>query len=118
VRRVGESERWVRRGAWKGWSCDQFLGQDIHGSTLGIIGMGRIGQAVARRAMAHLAADNLIAALGYGPHAGSPPNTVNPQVRRFAALRISMESALARHCACTFPMPRCPHPIRSNSRWP
>ena len=49
ARRVGESERWLRAGQWKKWSFDTFLGVDIHGSTLGILGMGRIGQAIARR---------------------------------------------------------------------
>jgi lactate dehydrogenase-like 2-hydroxyacid dehydrogenase len=50
ARRVSESDRWVRSGAWKGWSYNMFLGGDVHGSTLGIIGMGRIGSAIARRA--------------------------------------------------------------------
>lgn len=50
ARRMGESERHVRAGEWDGWAIEQFLGQDIHGATLGIVGMGRIGQAIARRA--------------------------------------------------------------------
>jgi glyoxylate/hydroxypyruvate/2-ketogluconate reductase len=50
ARRIGESERWVRGGEWRAWSYDMYLGRDIYGSALGIIGMGRIGQAVARRA--------------------------------------------------------------------
>ena len=50
ARRVTESERWLRAGLWKQWSLDQFLGADLHHSTLGIVGMGRIGQAIARRA--------------------------------------------------------------------
>ena len=50
ARRVTECERWVRAGSWQRWSHDLFLGQDVHGKTLGVIGMGRIGQAVARRA--------------------------------------------------------------------
>jgi lactate dehydrogenase-like 2-hydroxyacid dehydrogenase len=50
ARRVCESEQWLRAGRWKGWAWDQFLGQDLHGATLGIVGMGRIGSAVARRA--------------------------------------------------------------------
>lgn len=50
ARRVCESERWLRDGRWNRWGWDQFLGQDIHGATLGIVGMGRIGSAVARRA--------------------------------------------------------------------
>jgi glyoxylate/hydroxypyruvate/2-ketogluconate reductase len=50
ARRVCESERWLREGHWKRWTFDQFLAPDIHHSCLGIVGMGRIGQAVARRA--------------------------------------------------------------------
>ena len=51
ARRVTESEHWLRDGHWKQWSYDAFLGADVHGATLGIIGMGRIGQAIARRSM-------------------------------------------------------------------
>ena len=50
ARRMSESERWLREGKWDRWSYDMLTGVDIYGSTLGIIGMGRIGQAVARRA--------------------------------------------------------------------
>ena len=50
ARRVTESERWLRDGQWDRWAWDQFLGADVHGATLGIVGMGRIGSAVARRA--------------------------------------------------------------------
>ena len=49
ARRVGESERFLRRGDWTRWSVEMFAGTDVHGATLGILGMGRIGQAVARR---------------------------------------------------------------------
>ena len=50
ARRVGESERYLRAGQWRGWKLKQFLGTDVHHATLGILGMGRIGQKVARRA--------------------------------------------------------------------
>jgi gluconate 2-dehydrogenase len=50
ARRVGEGERCVRAGQWHGWSYRRLLGAEVHGRTLGILGMGRIGQAVARRA--------------------------------------------------------------------
>jgi len=50
ARRVSESERWLRDGQWKRWAFEQFLGTDLFRSTLGIVGMGRIGSAVARRA--------------------------------------------------------------------
>jgi glyoxylate reductase len=50
ARRVVEADKAVRAGKWKTWGPMVLLGQDIHGATLGILGMGRIGQAVARRA--------------------------------------------------------------------
>jgi len=49
ARRMGEGERLLRDGGWKSWSWDFLAGQDVHGTTLGILGMGRIGQAIARR---------------------------------------------------------------------
>ena len=49
ARRITEGERWLREGRWTQWSFDTLLGVDVHGSTLGILGMGRIGQGVARR---------------------------------------------------------------------
>lgn len=49
ARRIGEAERYVRAGKWIGWTPDLMLGEDVHGKTLGIIGLGRIGAAVARR---------------------------------------------------------------------
>jgi len=49
ARRITESEHFLRAGKWKKWSFDMFAGSDIHGSTLGIIGMGRIGQGIAKR---------------------------------------------------------------------
>ncbi|MBV8123563.1 MAG: D-glycerate dehydrogenase, partial [Paucibacter sp.] len=44
ARRLAESEHYLRRGEWTRWSIDMFAGSDIHGATLGILGMGRIGQ--------------------------------------------------------------------------
>ena len=49
ARRVTESEHFLRAGQWTRWSYDMFSGAEVHGSTLGILGMGRIGQAIARR---------------------------------------------------------------------
>ena len=49
ARRVTESEHFLRAGKWQRWSYDMFAGTDIHGTTLGILGMGRIGQGIARR---------------------------------------------------------------------
>ena len=50
ARRVTEVERYVRNGDWTGWRLKQWLGLDVHHATLGIVGMGRIGQAIAKRA--------------------------------------------------------------------
>jgi gluconate 2-dehydrogenase len=49
ARRMSEGERLLRDGGWKSWSWDFLAGGEVHGSTLGILGMGRIGQAIARR---------------------------------------------------------------------
>jgi lactate dehydrogenase-like 2-hydroxyacid dehydrogenase len=50
ARRAGEGERMLRAGNWHGWHPTQLMGQDVTGQTLGIIGFGRIGQAMARKA--------------------------------------------------------------------
>jgi glyoxylate reductase len=52
TRRVGEGERLLRSGRWNGWVPTQLLGMDLRDAVLGIVGMGRIGRAVASRAMA------------------------------------------------------------------
>jgi gluconate 2-dehydrogenase len=49
ARRMAESEHFLRAGHWTKWSYDMFAGAEIHGSTLGILGMGRIGQGIAKR---------------------------------------------------------------------
>ncbi len=49
ARRMAESEHFLRRGEWTRWAYDMFTGSDVHGATLGILGMGRIGQGIARR---------------------------------------------------------------------
>ena len=50
ARRVVEGDTWLRTGEWNGWRPTQMLGADVTGKVLGIVGLGRIGQAVARRA--------------------------------------------------------------------
>lgn len=52
ARRIGEGERLVRARKWTGWEPMQLLGADVSGATLGLLGLGRIGQATARRAQA------------------------------------------------------------------
>src|SRR5213082_1022466 len=50
ARRLGEAEALARSGKWKNWELDQLVGTDVWGKALGIVGFGRIGRAVARRA--------------------------------------------------------------------
>ena len=50
TRRLSEGERLVRRGEWKGWALDLLLGMELRGKQLGLVGLGRIGRAVAARA--------------------------------------------------------------------
>ena len=50
ARRLGEGDQLARSGNWKGWDLDQLVGTDVWGKTLGLVGFGRIGRAVARRA--------------------------------------------------------------------
>ncbi|MEQ6121053.1 D-glycerate dehydrogenase [Reichenbachiella sp. MALMAid0571] len=50
TRRIVEADKFVRTGKWKGWGPLQYLGTDIYGATLGIVGLGRIGRAIAKRA--------------------------------------------------------------------
>ena len=52
TRRLGEGERVVRAGTWTGWALDYMLGTELRGKQLGIVGMGRIGRAVAEKASA------------------------------------------------------------------
>ncbi len=49
ARRIAEAEHFLRSGQWRHWSIEAFAGTDVHGATLGVLGMGRIGQAIARR---------------------------------------------------------------------
>lgn len=72
TRRLAEGDRLLRRGAWKGWALDFMLGMELRGKQLGIVGMGRIGSAVAARAPAFgmaVAAHSLAQA---GAAGGSP----------------------------------------------
>jgi len=50
ARRASEAEVDLRAGRWPGWGINQYLGRDVHGATLGLVGFGRVGQAVGRRA--------------------------------------------------------------------
>ena len=67
ARRAGEGERLVRAGAWEGWHPTQMLGLHLSGKTVGIVGMGRIGQAIARRC--HFGFGMVVAYYGRGQKA-------------------------------------------------
>lgn len=92
ARRLGEGERLARSGQWTGWALDQLLGVGLFGKTLGVLGFGRIGQAMARRA------------LGFGMRV----IYANPtQVWTLAAERVTLEELFERsdvlslHCPLT-----------------
>jgi len=73
ARRVGEGEQLVRSGNWAGWALDQLIGVGLTGKTLGIIGFGRIGQAMARRALAFgMTVIYANSRPGAGPVSGAP----------------------------------------------
>ncbi|MGN2392043.1 2-hydroxyacid dehydrogenase [Pelomicrobium sp. G1] len=98
ARRLTEAEAYLRDGRWKRWELKQLLGADVHGATLGIIGMGRIGQAVARRALGF---DMQV--LYWNRH------RIAPDVeRRCSATFVSKEELLARSDFVTLHCPYTP----------
>ena len=76
ARRIPEAARLVREGKWEGWAPAQLLGADVFGKTLGIIGMGRIGRAVAQRASGFR-----MSVLYHSPHPLAPDQEAALQVR-------------------------------------
>jgi len=83
ARRVAEAERFVRDGRWQTWDPNLLLGYDVHGATLGIVGYGQIGRAVARRAQGFA-----MRVLYAGRHDAAPePGVVAERVPLDALLR-------------------------------
>jgi glyoxylate reductase len=95
ARRLPEGQALVQGGSWQGWAPDQLLGQSIAGATLGLVGLGRIGQAVARRARGFS-----MEVLYAGPREV-------PEAARLAARRVPLEELLTSadvaslHCPLT-----------------
>lgn len=75
ARRIPEGERLLRRGAWTGWALDFMLGTELTGKQLGVIGLGRIGRAVAARAPA------FGMRVAYADRPGTPPPAGAPEAR-------------------------------------
>ncbi len=102
ARRVTESEHYLRAGKWTRWAYDMFSGGEVHGSTMGIIGMGRIGQGIAKRG-----------ALGFGMrvvyHNRSRLDAVTEQACR--ATYVSKEELLktADHVVLVVPYSKASH---------
>ncbi|WP_428269702.1 2-hydroxyacid dehydrogenase [Haliangium sp.] len=97
ARRLAEGDRLVRSGAWTGWAPGQHLGADVFGAELGLIGFGRIGQAVARRAR------GFSMTVRYTNGSGA----VAPADQAHGAVRVELDELLARsdvvslHCPLT-----------------
>ncbi len=99
ARRLTEAERYLRDGRWQRWQLKQLLGLDVHHATLGIVGMGRIGQAVARRA------------LGFDMQVlYHDPNPVAPEVEAACrARRVTLDELLARADIVSLHVPYSAH---------
>lgn len=82
ARRVAEGDRLVRAGRWDGWGPMQLLGQDVHGATLGIVGAGRIGAAVALRS------------IGFRMRVLYADGEQKPELERIGARRVPIEELL------------------------
>lgn len=101
MRRLGEGERHVRSGAWSGWRPTHMMGRSAHGKTLGIIGYGRIGRAVARRAANALG----MKVLWYAPRDPriDDPATAGPPSDRASSLEqlLAESDVVSLHCPAT-----------------
>ncbi|MCS6947202.1 MAG: D-glycerate dehydrogenase [Steroidobacteraceae bacterium] len=97
ARRVSEGDRLVRAGRWSGWAPTQMLGVSVTGKTLGIVGLGRIGRAVARRALAFG-----LSIRAWGPRLAAPPAEL-PSVGVAQSLADLLSSAdfVSLHCPAT-----------------
>ncbi|HEX5109502.1 MAG TPA: D-glycerate dehydrogenase [Vicinamibacterales bacterium] len=93
TRRVTEGDRLVRRGGWKGWTFDFMLGADLRGKQLGIVGFGRIGRAVARRAAAF--------GMRVAVHAPRPPREIGTAEPMPLDRLLATSDVVTLHCPLT-----------------
>ena len=96
-RRVTEGDRFVRGGKWRTWGPNLLLGSDLHGATLGIVGFGRIGQAVARRAV------GFGMTVLYTSRTRAPETVEAAHLARFVDLDelLAVSDIVSLHCALT-----------------
>ncbi|MEP7345874.1 MAG: D-glycerate dehydrogenase [Gemmatimonadaceae bacterium] len=99
ARRASEGELELRRGAWTGWRPTHLLGSSVHGATLGIIGLGRIGEALARRAHLGFGMKIRYLARANSTRAGRPPEYAIADDTLNSLLRASDFVSL--HCPST-----------------
>jgi glyoxylate reductase len=95
ARRLGDGERLIRDGRWRGWALDQLLGVPLAGRTLGIVGLGKIGQAVARRAIA------LGMRVIYDAPHESPAAAALPAIRVATDELFALADVVSLHCPLT-----------------
>jgi glyoxylate reductase len=95
ARRVAEADRYIRAGRWVGWWPELLLGVDVHGKTLGIFGMGRIGRAVARRA-----AGFNMRVIYFDPAAPALPDALNAEAVDKSTL-LAESDFISIHCPLT-----------------
>jgi lactate dehydrogenase-like 2-hydroxyacid dehydrogenase len=96
ARRCGEGERLIRAGQWTSWTPTQLMGADVAGRSLGIIGLGRIGRAVARRAHAGFG----MKVLSYTPHPVPPAEAAELGVTQMSNLKgvLAESDFVSLHC--------------------
>jgi glyoxylate reductase len=101
TRRVAEGERVLRRGGWKGWALDFMLGMELRGKQLGIVGMGRIGAAVASRAAAFGMTVAYYSLDGAPPPAGASPLPLPPMTKLPLDALLATSDVLSLHVPLT-----------------
>jgi glyoxylate reductase len=101
TRRLGEAERQLRRGEWKGWALDHMLGTELRGKWLGLVGFGRIGRAVAEKATA-FGMRVMYTSRAVEEHDESNPTPLFPDAEALALDRLlAAADVISLHCPLT-----------------